>query len=105
MDLGAYIERQKSWSAETFGPGTRLKGVLDHLRKELVEVEENPTDISEWCDLIILALDGAWRSGASSGQILYALEAKQQKNINRVWPDWRNFSEGVAIEHDRTGES
>ena len=102
MNLIAMIRRQKMWSLNTFGPGPRLGGILKHIRKELVEVEESPTDVSEWIDVAILALDGAWRSGATAEQIAEAWDRKQTKNENRVWPDWRLSTEDHPIEHDRT---
>ena len=100
--LEEYIERQQKWSADTFGPGTRAKGIVQHLRKELEEVEAQPDDVFEWCDLVILALDGAWRAGYRPAQIVQALLDKQQKNLAREWPDWRERSQDEAIEHDRT---
>jgi len=50
-------------------------------------------------DIVILALDGAWRQGASPDDIINALVAKQTKNENRVWPDWRTQPLDKAIEH------
>ena len=99
-----HLWRQKQWSLKTFGPGTRLLGVLDHIRKELAEIEADPTDLSEWVDVIILAFDGAWRAGWEPQQIIDAIKAKQAKNEARKWPDWRTMSSDVAIEHDRTME-
>jgi hypothetical protein len=52
--------------------------------------------------VVILALDGAWRSGASPDQIIAALVAKQAKNESRTWPDWRSAAPDQAIEHVRT---
>lgn len=101
MDLVAHLHRQRAWSRQTFGPALRTKGVIDHIKKELIEVEAHPTDLSEWIDIAILALDGAWRHGYEPEQIVAALEAKQTKNENRIWPDWRTLSEDQAIEHDR----
>lgn len=97
----AHLERQRQWSRATFGPGTRLRGVLDHIRKELQEIEDDPADVTEWIDVVILALDGAWRAGWEPQQIIDALIAKQSRNEGRVWPDWRAMSEDHAIEHDR----
>lgn len=97
----AHIERQRAWSLATFGPGDRLGGVLDHIRKELIEIEMDPTGF-EWIDVLILALDGAWRAGHEPQTILDAWVNKQTKNENRVWPDWRTMSADKAIEHDRT---
>lgn len=101
FDFEAHLYRQREWSEKTFGPGTRLKGVCDHIRKELIEVEEDGT-IKEWIDVVILALDGAWRSGATPQEIIDAMVAKQTKNENRIWPDWRTMSSDQAIEHDRS---
>ena len=98
----AHLARQREWSGRTFGPGSRLNGVLDHIRKELVEIEENPTDVGEWVDVIILAFDGAWRAGWEPQQIIDAIKAKQAKNEARTWPDWRTMSADQAIEHVRT---
>jgi len=102
MNLIDYIERQIAFSDKTFGPGQRTKGVLQHIRKELQEIEQDPTDLTEWVDVIILALDGAWRAGYSAPTICGALEVKLNKNIRREWPDWRTMSEDTAIEHKRT---
>ena len=89
FDLVSHLQRQREWSEKTFGPGPRVQGLTDHIKKELVEVEKNPTDLSEWIDLIILASDGAWRAGFSPHEIAEALNAKMEKNMRRVWPDWR----------------
>lgn len=99
FNLISYLFRQKEFSERNFGPGTRLKGVLNHIRKELVEVEANPSDLSEWCDIMILAMDGALRQGFAPEAISEALEAKFQKNNSRDWPDWRTMSQDEAIEH------
>jgi hypothetical protein len=101
----AHLAHQREWSTETFGPGARLLGVLDHIRKELAEIEADPTDVGEWVDVIILAFDGAWRAGWEPQQILDAIAAKQERNEARTWPDWRTMSPDTAIEHDRTAES
>lgn len=98
----AHLERQRRFSLNAFGPGPRTLGVLDHIRKELVEIEADPTDLGEWVDLIILALDGAWRSGHEPADIINAIKDKQAINEARTWPDWRGRSTDEAIEHDRT---
>ena len=97
IDAG-HLANQRRWSDATFGPGTRLRGVIEHIRKELVEVEESDGDLSEWVDVIILAFDGALRSGAQPQQVIDAVKAKQAVNEARSWPDWRNFGEDQAIE-------
>lgn len=101
FDLRAHLVRQRAFSEKTFGPGASTAGVVDHIRKELREIEEHPTDLSEWIDVVILALDGAWRAGHSPDQIIEALQAKQAKNEARTWPDWRTAPLDRAIEHVR----
>lgn len=102
FDLIAHLERQCAFSERTFGPGARTKGVIDHIRKELAEIEADPADISEWVDVIILAFDGAWRAGWNPHDIVAVLVAKQTKNEARAWPDWRTADPDKAIEHDRS---
>ena len=105
FDFAAHLQRQREFSERTFGPGPRTKGVCDHIRKELAEIEQAPTDLSEWADVVILGLDGFWRSGATPEQIIAALVAKQTKNEARTWPDWRTQPKDRAIEHDRSQEA
>jgi hypothetical protein len=102
FDLISHLERQRCWSENTFGPGVRTEGVCDHIRKELREIEAKPHDLSEWIDVALLALDGAWRAGYTPTEICEALAAKQRKNESRKWPDWRTAEQGKAIEHVRS---
>lgn len=109
FDLIAHLNRQIAFSETAFGPGDRTLGVCDHLRKEIVEVEDahaagEPT-LPEWVDIVILGLDGAWRSGATAEEIVAAIAAKQAKNEGRTWPDWRTANPDAAIEHDRTADA
>lgn len=62
FDLVKHLRRQRAFSLHTFGPGHRTQGVLNHIRKELTELEAEPLELSEWIDVVLLALDGAWRS-------------------------------------------
>jgi hypothetical protein len=104
MDMIVRMERQFDFSAKTFGPplfGSSVYGVIDHIRKELVEIEAQPTDLEEWIDVVMLALDGAWRAGHSPEAILAQWDAKQAKNEGRSWPDWRTHDPDAAVEHDR----
>lgn len=84
--LETYLKRHIEWSQTTFGVHKRTKGIIKHIRKGLNEVEENPDSLFEWIDVIILALDGAWRRGFSLDQIIDALVMKQEINIRRSWP-------------------
>ena len=104
FDFIQHLQHQREWSEETFGPGHRPDGLIDHIRKELDEIEQEPDDLEEWIDVVILALDGAWRSGNNPKEIVAALVAKQTKNEGRKWPDWRTAEPGKAIEHVKEEE-
>lgn len=98
-DLVSHLKRQRAFSRATFGPGHRTAGVIDHITSELAEISADPLDIFEWVDVILLALDGAWRTGFTPQQIAAALEAKQARNEERDWPDWRTADPDKAITH------
>ena len=100
-DLVRHLTRQRSFSFHTFGPGRRTEGILDHLAKELEEVRANPTDLEEWIDIALLAMDGAWRAGHEPDEIARGLLDKLRKNEIRTWPDWRTSDPDKALEHIR----
>lgn len=99
MNLTSHLYRQRAFSKATFGPGERTLGIIDHIESELKEIKEKPYDLYEWVDIILLALDGAWRAGHSPEAISKALEEKQEKNENREWPDWRTSDHNKGIQH------
>lgn len=116
FDLQQHLVRQMVFSRATFGPGERTKGVIDHIRKELIEIEQADDRAEEWVDVVILALDGLTRELWARGN--YRLSAddiaqaavrsvlmKQAKNERRNWPDWRSADPEKAIEHDRSEEA
>jgi hypothetical protein len=109
-DFQTHLTRQIVFSKTTFGPGARTKGVIDHIRKELIEVEESGGSANEWVDVVILALDGLTRqiwhgtpmpiSAEKAASIAVDMILfKQHKNERRDWPDWRTQSQDAAIEH------
>lgn len=99
FDLINFIRRSRDWSRETFGPGRRTEGLCRHIEKELGEIRAEPLDLEEWIDVVILALDGAWRAGHEPDAIVLALLAKQSKNFDRTWP--APMGEDHPVEHVR----
>lgn len=84
-DFITFIVIQREWSNRTFGPGLRTEGICKHIELELEEIRAEPLSL-EWLDVVILALDGAWRAGYSPHDIAQALLRKQDKNIHeRKW--------------------
>jgi hypothetical protein len=102
IDIETYYATQVEWSRNTFGPALRTKGIINHITKELREIEAKPHDLSEWVDVIMLAMDGFWRHGGKPEDLMPSMLAKQAKNMARTWPDWRGINEDTAIEHDRS---
>jgi len=121
-DFVEYLARQVAVSRCNFGPNERTLGVIDHIKKELKEVEAEDTPegrAKEWNDVVILALDGATRAMREAirahsknmyeptaddiaREVVLAIKQKQQgKNELRDWPDWRTVPEDKAIEHKR----
>lgn len=112
MKFVEHLKRQISWSRANFGPHERREGVIDHIKKELVEVETAITvmhRINEWTDVAILGVDGLWRSIAAvypelttdqiAERVVAEILAKQNQNEKRDWPDWRTSEPDKAIEH------
>jgi hypothetical protein len=85
FDLLVYLKKQIKWSRDVFGDGKRTEGILKHIEKESIEVREAPLDVEEWVDIVILALDGAWRAGYTPEQIAETMCLKQLKNFCREW--------------------
>lgn len=97
--LQFYLKRQRDWSERTFGAGKRTFGICEHIEKELAEIRALPTDIDEWIDVMILAMDGFWRHGGQPEELFPRLRAKQSINFARKWP--APGPEDRATEHIR----
>lgn len=98
-DLPALLERQFAWSSRTFGEGYRSTALIEHIRRELLEIEADPTDPMEFIDVALLALDGAWRCRKISGELV-ALLMIQKMAINRA-RRWGPVSDDKPTEHVR----
>lgn len=95
-------EEHARWSDATFGtPDVRGPlGPLDHLRKELDELAENPYDPEEYADAQLLLWDASRRAGVNAADLLRHTAAKLQKNKRRKWP--KQTDPNKAVEHDRS---
>lgn len=95
-----FVDRKYKSSLNIFGPGERLNGIVEHIREELIEVLENPKDVIEWADVILLAIDGASRQGFTGKEIFEALRTKWSTvEEKRKHPDWRTMSQDEPIKH------
>jgi len=81
-----WAEAKLAWSYKTFGKAERAEGVCQHIESELAEIRADPYDVEEWADVILLAIDGACRSGNTPRMVTEAMIEKQKKNVARNWP-------------------
>lgn len=83
--LEGLIEKQIKISKNKFGTETRTSGIIDHMVEELKEIENNPNDIFEWIDMLILSIDGSWRRGFTPSEIAEAWKQKIDIINNRKY--------------------
>lgn len=76
-DIGAFAEK-------TF-PDASPRSKALHLSEEAKEAADNPSDISEWADCMILLSDGARKSGFSMDDLYQAVLRKMEINKKRKW--------------------
>ncbi|MEM7032812.1 MAG: dATP/dGTP pyrophosphohydrolase domain-containing protein [Chloroflexota bacterium] len=77
----------------TFDDTDNQKLSLKHLKREIDEVLEDPSDIVEWADCLLLFLESTRRQELSVADVARAAEAKFEINEKRAWGD--PDSEGV----------
>ena len=99
MNFTNYVRLHREWTLQALGEGEKVEGILRHIESELDEIREDPADLEEWIDLMILAIDGAVRQGYSDAQIASALVDKQLKNRARQWPPIGSVPDDQPIEH------
>jgi hypothetical protein len=98
----SWLDEKAAWSNKTFGTSLEAERILRHIEKELSEIRQNPKDLMEWVDVVLLALDGAQRAGFGSDEILKGLKDKQALNMKREWV--LPTSPEEPIEHKRSDE-
>ena len=76
-DIGIFTDK-------TFGASTPRAKAL-HLAEEAREAADDPADILEWADCMILLLDGARKAGFATEDIYQAVLRKMEINKARKW--------------------
>ncbi len=85
--LSSFWDAHAEWSTATFGTTAERGplGPLKHLAKEVVEVQADPTDITEFADIGLLWFDSARRAGFAYDQLIQAMWTKLAVNKTRQW--------------------
>lgn len=86
--LRHFFANKAVWSLSTFGPGVRTRGITEHIRRELTEIEADPNDVMEWVDVVLLAMDGFWRAWMGR-------HIAEHNRAGRA-ETWEHFSQEVA---------
>lgn len=102
-DFRDFWREHAEWSQSTFGRDSERgpTGPLKHLAKEVQEALSDPTDITEYADLVLLAFDAARRAGLTHNGLLTACRNKLAVNKARQWP---KASGDEPVEHVRGEE-
>lgn len=95
------VRDQADWSQSTFGSDQERGplGPLKHLEKEAKEAQDNPSDIMEHADCLLLVLDASRRAGFKPMQLVEAAMRKMEINKDREWP--KDTPKDTAVEHVR----
>jgi hypothetical protein len=76
--------------------------VLKSLKDTLNSLLGNPYDVELWRHAIFLSIVGYVQlNDGKDDELMVQLFAKQRKNFNRTWPDWRKSDPDKAVEHVR----
>lgn len=96
IDMAALQREQGKWAQGTF-PAQTIVAKIKHLRKEVDELLENPTDRSELADCFLLLLDIARKNNMTASDLFEASVAKFRINQMRKWgpPDEDGICEHV----------
>ena len=82
--LGELQDRVILFQRRNF-PDQTLAAKLEHLRREVVELQDNPRDLSEWADVFILILGSANKAGLAAPELIALAHEKMAINENRKW--------------------
>lgn len=108
FDLIGHLKRQYAFSEKAFGPSTSTEGIKKHIQSEIEEIRKDPSDIYEWIDVLILAIDAARREGMTveevadwfdpddRDEVLSSGLQELQSYLDDPSPSWENIA-GVAM--------
>lgn len=85
------------WSDRQFGKFDRRPSCLRHLQREIQEIIDEPDDVEEYADALILLIDSARMAGIVADDLLDAAFSKLEVNKKRKW---KPADEEGVFEHD-----
>lgn len=79
-------ERVRKFQAEKF-PRQPLAAKIEHLNREVKEMQLEPRNVIEYADTFLLFIACAQASGFTFEEIIWAAQAKMDINEKRTWGD------------------
>lgn len=95
--LDRVLTEVNEWQAVTF-PRATPASVVEHLRREVLELVDDPTDTAELADVIFLVVGLAYELGLSMSDLARIVAGKLAVNRQRVWGEPDAFG---VVEHLR----
>lgn len=83
-DITTFQRQQGAWADKTF-PGQTITGKIKHLQREVAELLESPSDLSEIADCFSLLMDIARKAGYPASTVVKAAFEKLEINKARTW--------------------
>jgi hypothetical protein len=77
-------DRVLAFQHERF-PTQTVDSKLHHLGRELKELQDNPADLHEWADVVILLLGAAGCRGLMADDLIQSAHDKMDINEKRQW--------------------
>ncbi len=87
-----------AWADFVFGRDRKPEQILQHLKKEIEELIENPSSLEEYADIGILWLNAAKKAGYEVDDLYFAMISKMRINKARKWG---KADENGVVEHLR----
>ena len=87
-----------NWARGVFTESTP-QSVTEHLRREAIELAENPTDPSEMADVFLLLV---WLADITGTDLVGAIEDKIDVNRSRTWGEPDSYG---VVEHIKSNGS
>lgn len=78
------IKDIREWAEETF-PESTLASTFAHVKEEMDEIEQDPHDIHEWADALMMMFHQAHNHGFTLSDILDGIESKFEIIKGREW--------------------
>lgn len=96
MNINLFQNKVSDWANSTF-PNSSLNSKLLHIKEELDEILENPQDIKEWADVLLIYMHAAKSQGFTLSDIFKSAEDKFIEIQSRKW---KNPDKNRVVRHE-----